>query len=444
MTQLLSKRISTAILISALLSPITLFGQSASSEELLAIIKKMEARITELEAKAGKAPEATAATTPAGVPAAAAAEAPTTVELKKEIEEIKKQDSDSAPILNFFKQTQVTGYVDAYFGYDLNQPQSQIVGLRGVTTNHDSFQLNAAKLSFYKPTTGLNTLGYRFDLVYGPLADSFHSYEPVPGQQTIVKNFLNAYVSYVVPVGKGLTVDVGKFTTFVGAEVFDTVDNWNYQQSILFGYAQPYYHTGLRTLYNPSEKVGLGFYLVNGWNNSFDNNTGKSYGFSLTLTPNSKFQFIQNYLGGPERNHTNDPWRHLFDTVVNATINKNVALKFNYDYGFDNFNPAVSSNVSWQGFAAGIRFSTSSQRVSLAPRFEYFSDNAAYTTGVRQAVKEITLTNEYRIRPNFSTKLEYRYDFSNQPYFPKHEDELVKGQSVFLVGVVYSFGFGKE
>src|SRR5262245_21258288 len=130
MTQLLSKRISTAIFISALLSPTTLFGQSASNEELLAIIKKMEVRITELEAKVGKAPEATAQASPTGVPEAAAAEAPATTELKKEIEEIKKQDTDSAPILNFFKQTQVTGYVDAYFGYDLNQPQSQIVGLR--------------------------------------------------------------------------------------------------------------------------------------------------------------------------------------------------------------------------------------------------------------------------------------------------------------------------
>jgi len=72
-----------------------------------------------------------------------------------------------------------------------------------------------------------------------------------------------------------------------------------------------------------------------------------------------------------------------------------------------------------------------------------FTDNQGYTTGTIQALKEFTLTSEYRIKPNFSIKLEYRYDFSNQAHFPRHEDELVKGQSVFLVGV-YSFGFGKE
>ena len=79
----------------------------------------------------------------------------------------------------------------------------------------------------------------------------------------------------------------------------------------MFSYAQPYYHTGLRMNYAASDKVGLGFYLVNGWNNSFDQNTGKSVGFSLTLTPSSKFQIIQNYLGGPE----NSP----FQTVAGGT-----------------------------------------------------------------------------------------------------------------------------
>jgi hypothetical protein len=147
------------------------------------------------------------------------------------------------------------------------------------------------------------------------------SFEPATAGFSVQRNILNAFVSYSVPIGKGLNLDFGKFTTFIGAEAFDTIDNWNYQQGTLFSYAQPYYHTGLRASYAASDKVGLGFYLVNGWNNSFDNNTGKSVGFSLTLTPSSKFQLIQNYLGGPENNASNSGWRHLYDGILNATIN---------------------------------------------------------------------------------------------------------------------------
>jgi len=438
------RRFASALLCLSLLVPQGLLAQTVSTDQLMETIKKLEARIAELESKAG-------APAVSGTPAApiVVATAQTSVaELKKEVDEVKKQQEEAAPTLSFFKTTQVSGYVDTYYGYNLNHPADQSISLRGTTYNHNSFQFNAAKLSFNRPTNGPNSLGYRLDLVYGPLADSFNSlYEfPVAGrtQDSIQKNILNAYVSYTAPVGKGLTFDVGKFTTFIGAEVFDTFDNWNYQQGIMFSYAQPFYHTGLRMNYAATDKVGVGFYLVNGWNNSFDQNTGKSVGFSLTLTPSSKFQIIQNYLGGPENSISNTGWRHLYDGVINATINPNVALRFNYDIGTN--EPLISSdpNAKWRGIASSIRFSRADGKIALAPRFEYLYDSTGFATGTRQDLKTFTLTNEYRIKPNFSTKLEYRYDFSNQEVFKRGTDEFSNHQNVFMLGLVYSFGIGKE
>ncbi|MCI0623851.1 MAG: outer membrane beta-barrel protein [Acidobacteria bacterium] len=431
------RRIASGLLTLSLLVPQGLLAQTVSTEQLMETIKKLEARIAELESKSG---------TPA--PGASAAAQPSVAELKKEVDEVKKQQEEAAPTLSFFKTTQLTGYVDSYYGYNVNRPADQSIGFRGTNFNHNSFQFSAAKLSFNRPTSGPNSLGYRLDLVYGPLADSFNvPFElPVDGRSrdSIQRNILNAYVSYTAPVGNGLTFDVGKFTTFIGAEVFDTIDNWNYQQGVLFSYAQPFYHTGLRMSYAASDKVGLGFYLVNGWNNSFDQNTGKSVGFSLTLTPSSKFQIIQNYLGGPENSIFNDGWRHLYDGVINATINPNVALRFNYDIGTN--RPLISSdpNQSWRAIASSIRFSSSNGKVALAPRFEYLYDDSGFATGYRQDLKTFTLTNEYRIKSNFSTKLEYRYDFSNEDIFKKRTDEFTNRQNVFLVGLVYSFGIGKE
>jgi hypothetical protein len=435
------RRVAAGLLSFTMLAPHGALAQTVSNEQLLETIKKLEARIAELEAKAGKpAAEATPA-------APVAPAAPEVAEMKKELDEMKKQQEEAAPVLNFFKSTQVSGYVDSYYAYNLNEPADQSVGFRGVNTNHNSFQFNAAKLSFNRPTNGGNSLGYRLDLVYGPLADSFNvPFElPVAGRSTdsIQRNILNAYVSYTAPIGRGLNFDFGKFTTFIGAEVFDTFDNWNYQQGILFAYAQPYYHTGLRMTYAATDKVGLGFYLVNGWNNSFDQNKGKSVGFSLTLTPSSKFQIIQNYLGGPENPVSSSGWRHLYDGVINATINQNVALRFNYDIG-SNKPLTPDPTQRWKAIASSVRFSTSSGKIALAPRFEYLYDNSGFSTGYKQDLKTFTLTNEYRLKPNFSTKIEYRYDFSNEDIFKTSGDELTDHQSVFLVGFVYSFGFGKE
>src|SRR5262245_2251453 len=435
------KKFASGLLSLSLLLPQGLLAQTVTTDQLMETIKKLEARIAELEAKSGTS-------TPSASASAPAAAEPTVAELKKEVAEVKKTQEESAPTLNFFKSTQLTGYVDTYYGYNLNHPADQSIGFRGTNFNHNSFQFNAAKVSFNRPTNGPGSLGYRLDLVYGPLADSFNvPFEnPVEGRSrdSIQKNILNAYVSYTAPVGKGLTFDVGKFTTFIGAEVFDTVDNWNYQQGIMFSYAQPYYHTGLRMNYAASDKVGVGFYLVNGWNNSFDQNTGKSVGFALTLTPNSKFQIIQNYLGGPENGISNNGWRHLYDGVINATINPNVALRFNYDIGTN--SPLLSSDPSakWRGIASSVRFSKANGKIALAPRFEYLYDNSGFATGFRQDLKTFMLTNEYRIKPNFSTKLEYRLDFSNQEVFKKGTDEFSNRQNVFMAGFVYSFGIGKE
>jgi hypothetical protein len=311
-------------------------------------------------------------------------------------------------------------------------------------TKSNSFQFNLAKLSLLKTAPEKNSVGYRFDLMFGPAADSYSAFEPVPGQKEMIKNIQQAYITYNAPLGKGLTLDFGKWATFMGAEVLETIDNWHYQQSILFAYAQPYYHTGLRASYNVSSKFGFGAYVVNGWNSSFDNNTGKSAGLSATLTPHPKFQLIQSWLGGPEHTSTNEGWRNLWDTVVNITATDQVGFKFNFDYGYDTNLPPLTGKSVWHGFAGSVKLSSKNQKHSFAPRFEYFKDRDGFATGTAQNLKELTLTYDLRLKPNFSTKFEYRGDFSNLPSFKKEGDLFADSQHVFMMGVTYFFGFGKE
>src|SRR5574342_326858 len=108
-------------------------------------------------------------------------------------------------------------------------------------------------------------------------------------------------MSYLAPVGKnGLQVDVGKFATPHGAEVIDSKDNWNYSRGLLYTLAIPFYHFGIRSKYTWNPKVALSAFMVNGWNNVVDNNTGKTYGLTLNLNPTSKIAITQNDMAGPE------------------------------------------------------------------------------------------------------------------------------------------------
>ena len=84
-------------------------------------------------------------------------------------------------------------------------------------------------------------------------------------------------------MGKGLQVDIGKFVTPAGAEVIETKDNWNYSRGLLFSYAIPYYHFGMRAKYAFNDKYALTGFFVNGWNNVVDNNSGKDLRRQLRL-----------------------------------------------------------------------------------------------------------------------------------------------------------------
>src|SRR5205823_5799467 len=144
-----------------------------------------------------------------------------------------------------------------------------------------------------------------------------------PGGTTLYQNIQQAYVSYLAPAGSGgLQLDFGKFVTPAGFEVIETKDNWNYSRSLLFALAIPYYHMGMRAAYSPNDKVTVTGFLLNGWNNVVDNNTGKTGGVSLMLKPTGSVSVIENYLVGPEANGSNDDIRQISDTVVTYNASK--------------------------------------------------------------------------------------------------------------------------
>ena len=267
------------------------------------------------------------------------------------------QASD-AKVMDFLKRTEISGFVDAYYGYNFNTPATRKAGPeRTFDVQHNSFSLNLMELSLEKKPTDDSRAGFRFDLDYGPTQDIVNATEPAGPH--IFRNIGQAYVSFQAPVGKGLQFDVGKFVTPMGYEVIKTKDDWNYSRSLLFTLAIPFYHMGVRATYNVNDKVALAGFLVNGWNNVLDNNTGKTVGGQVTVKPASKLSVTETYLGGPEQPNNNKDWRHLSDTNATYTVTSKVSLAGNYDYGQDKESGAT---VRWQGVAGYFRYQPVNRR----------------------------------------------------------------------------------
>jgi hypothetical protein len=271
---------------------------------------------------------------------------------------------------------------------------------------------------------------------------------PGGAQLSTISNFdqylKEGYLEYLAPVGKGLQINVGKFVTPAGAEVIESKDNWNYSRGLLFSWAIPYFHYGVSAKYAFNSKFALTGYLVNGWNNSVDNNSGKTTGFTAAWTPTGKFTFIENYLVGPEQGDNNGNFRHLTDTVMIYNPTAKLSLMANYDYGHDTLG-GPGAGVWWSGIAGYIKYAPN-DKWALATRGEWFKDHDGFETGTAQNLGEVTFTLQRAIASKIISRLEYRYDTSDQNVFPYHTssipgslDSPLGHQNTATVSLIYAF-----
>lgn len=350
----------------------------------------------------------------------------------------------TASLAGLLGPTTLSGFVDVYYGQNFNNPASQNNGLRFFDGGANQFGLNLVELVADKAPDAANSrTGYHLAFGFGQAMNAVNGSEH--GGLGFDQYLKEAYFSYLAPVGKGLQVDIGKFVTPHGAEVIETKDNWNYSRGLLFSYAIPYYHFGMRAKYAFNEKYSVSGFFVNGWNNVVDNNTGKTYGASVAWNPNKKFGVSQNYMAGPEQNGVNSQWRQLSDTVITITPTSKLSFILNGDYGRgDRFATGtdtimLSRPVYWTGVAGYVKYALTGT-TAVSTRYEYYDDHDGFTTGtlVPTHFNEFTTTFEKLVAHHIISRFEFRRDTSTQPVFLKGSNP-VTDQNTLTAGLVFTF-----
>jgi hypothetical protein len=320
----------------------------------------------------------------------------------------------------------VLGFVDVYYGYNFNKVSP---ALRTFDVQHNAFSLSQTEIAFAKPVAPESRLGFRIDVGFGKTADLVAAFEPEENGQGIYKNIQQAYLTGLV--GEKLTLDLGKFVTPIGAEVIESQDNWNYSRSVLFGYAIPFYHTGVRGTYAASSKLSVQGLVLNGWNNSSTINDGRpGLGFGATVKPNGNVTWIGNLMFGPEAPGPDPDTRYLFDTTLTVALNPKVSVMGNFDYG-------TEGATKWWGLAAYAKLQAT-DKWALAGRFEYLDDTEGGFMTIGQKAQTYTLTSDHKVAGDLKVRLEYRLDRADD-FFVKDDGRTTSSQSAFVVGVVYVF-----
>jgi hypothetical protein len=380
-------------------------------------------------------------------------------------------------------------FADSYFSLNYNAPKPQSSG-NSVIRAFDTSNGFAVAWAGFDISHAAEPIGGTVSLRFGPSAQRYNS--SCVGKCDAdygLQNVKQAFASFR-PGGKGspLTLDFGKFDTIYGAEVAESQDNINYTRGVLYWLGQPAFHTGLRANLAITNNLSARALVVNGWNNTIDNNTGKTFGAQLTAhAPRSdSHEWIAaslGYLGGPERDDTInvqcpagsvfDPdsengcspgtgksssgtvdrpgnnssgWRHFIDLLITSDPTDSLHLVLNADYATEkqrdgDFLTTFTAH-SWLGAMLGARYLVC-DKFAVAGRGEIYHDEDGVTTGsvygipiTGATIYTGTVTLDLLPSKNLLIRLDNRLDYSTKEMFPKGVRDLSGTLFTSTLGVV--------
>lgn len=439
-----------------------------SPEELERRVRQLESEVSELKQIVGQLRQGTAAhraevSAPIVEASARVASQATTAPPASVV------TPDDRKILDFLHDTTINVGVDTYYGYNFNNPVGRVNLLRTYDVLSNEFSLNQASLIF-EHAPNLNEgrrWGGRLDLQYGQATDTLQgnpSNEPRPD---IYRNIFQAYGTYIAPVGKGLNVDFGKWGSSLGIEGNYTKDQFNYSRSYWFDFL-PFYHMGARVSLPLNDRFSLNYWIVNGTNQVEATNGFKDELFGFTAKPAKSTTWIVNYYLGQEHPDrapaTNcgpipvqpglcftaispapNGRTHIFDSYVTWLATPKLTFALEGDYViqrlWQNAAPGESSAPSHTDGGAGYIQYQFTPKIALATRAEYMSDPEGLFSGLSQALKENTVTFDYKVANGFLMRYEWRYDYSNQPSFLSDVQGVrKKSQTTATLGLVWWWG----
>jgi Putative beta-barrel porin-2, OmpL-like. bbp2 len=333
-------------------------------------------------------------------------------------------------------------FLESTYTHNFGHPDSSTNQLRAFDTEAGSLRLDVAELVVEKKASARGEAGFRVDALAGssiPRATAASGLfrDTVTGEAKDY-DLLQAFASYVAPIGRGLKLDAGKFTTHLGYEAVEGPDGYNdnASRSFLFAWAEPVSHTGLRITYPLNEALSAQAMVVNGWDDVKDNNGAKSVGAQLLYTPTPAVNMAFNVLSGPEKPRNDTDQRHSLNSWIAWKAGK-LSLAMTADYGNEEGDRPDGRRAQWYGVAGYARMSLN-ERFALAIRAETFRDPDGVRTGSTQTLRALTLTPEYKLGKGFILRGDLRHDRSNEAVFERRDGHS-NGQTTASLSALYVY-----
>ena len=276
---------------------------------------------------------------------------------------IKSQDS----INNLNPKVDFSGYIETYYSYDFNKPETGIRQPFLYTYNrHNEFNINLALIK-----VSVSNTKYRANLA---IQSGTYVSDNYAAEDEELRMINEANVGISLNSKNNLWLDAGILPSHIGFESAIGPNNQNLTRSLL-AENSPYFLTGVKLTYDPSSKWLMSVSVFNGWQRikRLEGNSLLSLGTQLTYKKSDRLLFNWSTFIGKEAYGADFGMRYFSNLYWDNAWSDKWRTILGFDFGAQDISPIKEEYKTWLTPTLITQYSISN-KWQMAYRIEYFQD----------------------------------------------------------------------
>jgi hypothetical protein len=240
-------------------------------------------------------------------------------------------------------------------------------------------------------------------------------------EKSWARNIGEAYAGYRLLKKEQLWLDAGVFPSHIGAESYIGKENFAATRALISDNT-PYYETGIRVSYRPSEKWYISMLALNGWQriSAPFNSFGANWGMQLQYTPTQNFTFNNSSFIGKVQIANEEITRIYSNSYAIFKLSKKDLLQIGWDIGFQDRTQTIGVHI-WNAFLAQYRHTMRNDKWSILLRAEKIADphNVLYkdVSGEQFLLNLLSANIDWNADKRMLFRLEWNHQFGKQSLF---------------------------
>jgi len=325
---------------------------------------------------------------------------------------------------------EISGYADIYYQYDFNKPPDKLrPPFLYNFKKHDEINTNLILLK-------ASYDGKKFRANLGVMAGNYAKYN-LAAEPEFLRYIYEANIGH--KFSEKVSVDAGIFPSHIGCESAIAKDNWNLSRSIL-AESSPYYETGIKLNFTPSDQWTLSLFALQGWQNIKDYNSSKAFGTQIIFIPNEKMLFNSSSFIGNEKPDTAKQLRLFHNFHFTYHISAKLKTLLMLDLGAERQIDKEGYN-KWMGMALLLQYSFA-KKFAAAARAEFYRDKhgviiSSYLPGQFETTG-LAFNLDFYLTKNLVIRTELRSLHSKHKIYTRNNTPVQSNFS-FLTAVAFYF-----